>query len=719
MEDNMKRKGIAIILVSLVLVIMIRAEEGMWLLSQIKDLKLEQKGFQISADEIYNSDKVAIANAIVWLGNCSASFVSDEGLLLTNHHCAYGALQRSSAKDSIDYIKNGFLAHERNQELPAIGQKAYVLESVKDVTTEVVASAKGVEDVAEKEKIIEQKIAQIEKAAEGDREDLLCQVATMYNGKQYIEYLFKKYQDVRIVFAPPEAIGKYGGEIDNWMWPRHTGDFTYMRVYQAPDGSGAKYSPDNVPVKPKNHVKIAQTDLKDGDMTFILGFPGQTMRYRTSYSSDWNLNRNYIPSIKEFQEILNIIEILSRDNPEAAIKLANYNVGINNVMKNYQGNVDGMKKSNFIAKKRAYERELLDFLKSKPKLQKKYGDVLDQIGAQYTLIEKSYDYDWALQTFQGYSIGVLYRLAGNAYDVARERAKPEADRKPEFSEKRVHEAINRIDDAYLGFYEPFDKAMLKRALTKAAALPEAQRIVELDYIVKSDLGIDGWIEDAFQKTGLKDAAYVKALYEKSAEEIEALGDPLLDLAIRLYEPIDRKYERDKIWNAKIKNLREEYINALYAWKGKNLYPDANSTIRFTYGAVRGYSPADAIYYRPFTTLKGVLEKDTGVEPFNAPAKLTELYQKKDFGKWVKPELNDVSVCFLCLGDITGGNSGSAVMNARGELIGLAFDGNYEAMTSDWLYDPEIQRTIAVDVRYVLFITEKFAGADYLLKEMGL
>jgi hypothetical protein len=697
----------------------VRAEEGMWLLSQIKDLKLEQKGFQISADEIYNHDKPAIANTIVWLGNCSSSFVSGEGLLLTNHHCAYGALQRNSAKDSIDYIKNGFLAHGRSQELPAIGQNAYVLESVKDVTAEVIASAKDIEDIAEKEKAIEQKIAQLEKAAEGDREDLLCQVATMYNGKQYIQYLFKKYQDIRIVFAPPEAIGKYGGEIDNWMWPRHTGDFTYLRVYQAPDGSGAKYSPDNVPVKPNNHLKIARTDLKDGDMTFILGFPGRTMRYRTSYSSDWNLNRNYIPSIKEFQEILSVIENLSRDNQDAAIKLANFDAVFNNVMKNYQGNVDGMKKSNFIAKKRAFEQELVDFLKSKRKLQKQYGDVLDQIGAQYALIEKSYDYDWALDTFQGYGIGVLYRLASKAYDVARERAKPEAERKPEFSEKKVRESIGRIDDAYLGFYEPFDKAMLNRALTKAAALPEEQRIVELDYILKSESGIEGWIEDAFQKTGLKDATYVKAVYDKSAEEIEALGDPLLDLAVRLYEPQDQKYERDKVWNAKIKNLRGEYIDALYTWKGKNLYPDANSTMRFTYGAVRGYSPTDAVFYQPFTTLKGVLEKNTGVEPFDAPAKLTELYQKKDFGRWMDPELNDVPVCFLCLSETTGGSSGSAVMNARGELIGLAFDGNYEAMTSDWLYDPEIQRTIAVDIRYVLFITEKFAGADYLLKEMGL
>ncbi|MDO9548373.1 MAG: S46 family peptidase [Candidatus Marinimicrobia bacterium] len=700
-------------------VLNIQAEEGMWQLSQLPDLNLEKIGFEISAGDIYSPDKLSISTAIVWLGGCSASFVSADGLVLTNHHCAYGSLQRNSAKDSIDYIDEGFLAKDRSEELPAIGQHAYVLKSMADVTDVILKSVKGIEALTEKEKRIEQKITAMEKEAENDREDRYCYIATNYNGKQYVKYLFNKYQDVRIVFAPPAAIGNYGGDIDNWMWPRHTGDFTYLRVYQAPDGSGAKYSDDNIPLKPGNYLKIAKTDLKDGDMTFILGYPGRTMRYRSSYSVDWNLNRTYIPRIERFQSILDIITEMSNENQEAKLKLASYDAGLNNTMKNFQGNVDGMQSSNFIENKRAFEADLMSFINSKRKLKKMYGDVMEKIAAQYAILEQSYDYDQVLENFGGYTIGVLYNLGSKAYDVARERAKPETDRRPEFSEKRVKDGMANLDYAYLRFYEPFDKTMLTRALQQAAKLPEEQRITALDFILKGSMEIDAWVDDAFAKTGLKDIAYVKDLYNKTPEEIEALNDPLIDLAIKLYDAKDRKYEEGKVWNAQIQDLRKKYIDALYAWKGQSLYPDANSTMRFTFGKVKGYKPADGIWYEPFTTLKGVVEKDTGEEPFNNPAKLTELSRSKDYGKWIDPELGDVPSCFLAECDITGGNSGSAVMNAKGELIGLAFDGNYEAMTSDWLYNPELQRTIVVDIRYVLFITDKFAGADYLLKEMGI
>ncbi len=713
----MKIKMFHIIMV-LLFAFNLQAEEGMWQLSQLPDLNLEEIGFEISAGDIYSPDKTSISNTIVWLGGCSASFVSADGLVLTNHHCAYGALQRNSAKDSVDYTVEGFLAKDRSEELPAIGQNAYVLNSMSDVTDEILKSVKGIEDLTEKEKTIEQKITDMEKEAENDREDRYCYIATNYNGKQYVKYLFNKYQDVRIVFAPPGAIGNYGGDIDNWMWPRHTGDFTYLRVYQAPDGSGAKYSVDNIPLKPVNYLKIAKTDLKDGDLTFILGYPGRTMRYRSSYSVNWNLNRTYIPLIKRFQSILDIITEMSNADQEARLKLASYDAGLNNTMKNFQGNVDGMQSSNFVENKRAFEAELMTFINSKKKLKKMYGDIMDNIAAQYEIIEKTYDYDQALGNFGGYTIGVLYNLGSDAYDVARERAKPEADRRPEFSEKRVKDSMANLDYVYLRFYEPFDKIMLIQALQQAAKLPEDQRISGLDFVLNDSTEIEDWVENAFAKTGLKDIDYVKDLYNKTAEEIEALNDPLINLAIQLYDAKDRDYQENKIWNAQIMDLRKKYIDALYAWKGQGMYPDANSTIRLTYGKVNGYSPADGIWYKPFTTLSGVVAKETGEDPFNNPQKLLDLAKKKDFGQWIDPELNDVPACFLAECDITGGNSGSAVMNAKGELIGLAFDGNYEAMTSDWLYNTELQRTIAVDIRYVMFITEKFAGADYLMKEMG-
>lgn len=714
----MKIKG-PVFLMTIVMATLGLAEEGMWQLSQLPDLQLEQQGFAISAGDIYSPDKTSISDAIVWLGGCSASFVSPDGLVLTNHHCAHGALQRNSAKDSVDYISTGFLAESRAEELPAIGQHAYVLRSMTDVTKEILARVKGIDDLTEREKKIEQTITEMEKAAEENREDRYCYIATNYNGKQYVKYLFTKYQDVRIVFAPPASIGNYGGDIDNWMWPRHTGDFTYLRVYQAPDGSGARYSPENVPVQPENYLRIAQGDLQNGNMTFILGFPGRTMRYRSSYSVEWNLNRNYIPTIERFRSILDIIEEMSAASQEAKLKLAGYDAGLNNTMKNFQGNVDGMRSSNFIEKKKAFEADLMSFINSKRKLRKQYGDILDEIGKLYTELETSYAYDQVLGNFGGYTIGVLYNLGSSAYDVARERAKPEDERRPEFSEKRVRDNMKNLEYSYLRFYEPFDKIMLIRALQEADELPEDQRIVELDYVLKGEVAIEQWVDKAFAETGLRDIEYVKGLYEKTPEEIEALGDPLIDLAVRLYPAKDRKYEESKVWNARIQDLRKSYIDALYAWKGSSLYPDANSTIRFTYGKVNGYSPADGIWYRPFTTLSGVVAKHTGEEPFDSPQRLRELAQQRDFGRWVDPELNDVPVCFLAECDITGGNSGSAVMNTRGELIGLAFDGNYEAMTSDWLYNTELQRTIVVDIRYVMFITEKFAGADYLIREMEL
>ena len=715
----MTGKNLLIGLFCLIFFVNIQAEEGMWQLSQLPDLNLRQMGFELSTEDIYSPDKTSISNAIVWLGGCSASFVSADGLVLTNHHCAYGSLQRNSAKDSVDYTVEGFLAKNKSEELPAIGQHAYVLKSMSDVTAEILASVKGVDDLTEREKKIEQKITEMEKVAEENRDDRYCYIATNFNGKQYVKYLFNKYQDVRIVFAPPGAIGNYGGDIDNWMWPRHTGDFTYLRVYQAPDGTGAKYSEDNIPLKPDNYLKIAKTDLKDGDMTFILGYPGRTMRYRSSYSVEWNLNRAYNTLIKKYQSILDIITEMSDKSQDAKIRLASYDAGLNNSMKNYQGNVDGMRSSDFVENKRAFEAELMVFVNSKRKLKKMYGDVMDNIAAQYKKLEQKYDYEQALGNFGGYTIGVLYNLGSDAYEVGRERAKPEADRRPEFSEKRVKDNMAKLDYAYLRFYEPFEKTMLVRAFQQASKLPEDQRITELDFILKGSTGIEEWVDEAFANTGLKDIAYVKALYEKTPEEIAALNDPLIDLAIRLYDAKDRKYKEAKAWDAQIMDLRKKYIDALYEWKGQSMYPDANSTIRLTYGKVNGYSPADGIWYKPFTTLSGVVAKETGEDPFNNPPKLLDLAKKKDLGRWVDPELKDVPTCFLAKCDITGGNSGSAVMNARGELIGLAFDGNYEAMTSDWQYNKELQRMIAVDIRYVLFITEKFAGAEYLIKEMGL
>ena len=361
------------IMILLLFSVSVFAEEGMWLLTQLDQLDLKEKGLKIEVEDIYHPQKTSLTDAIVWLGGCSASFVSPDGLLLTNHHCAYGALQRASSEEK-DYIKNGFTAKDRSEEIEAKGTNAYVLQEMKDVTDKVLKAAKGIEDTVERDKKITAKITEMTEDIEGDKEDIRAEIVSMYKGKQYILFVYKKYQDVRIVYAPPKSIGKYGGDIDNWMWPRHTGDFTFMRVYQAPDGTGAKYSADNIPVKPKNYLRVAADPLKEGDFTFILGFPGNTNRWRTSNSVGWNLKYNYPGSIQNFKEILALMEKLTSDSEEGKIKVAGLNAGLNNAMKNYQGNLDGMTKTNFLDKKIVFEKELMEFINSDEKLKKEFGN---------------------------------------------------------------------------------------------------------------------------------------------------------------------------------------------------------------------------------------------------------------------------------------------------------------------------------------------------------
>ncbi len=711
------RKTSLILLTTFLLSVSAFADEGMWMLSQLKQLDLNTKGLQIKPEDVYSPDQTSLTDAIVWLGGCSASFVSDQGLLLTNHHCAYSALQRNASKSGIDYIKNGFLAQNRSEELPALGTNAYVLEKIEDVSDKILLSVKNISDPVQREKIVQEKMAAMEDEIEGNREDVSARVASMFKGQQYWLFVYKKYQDVRIVFAPPASIGKYGGDIDNWMWPRHTGDFTYMRVYMAPDGSGAKYSPDNVPLHPKNHLRISQTPLREGDFNFIIGFPGSTTRWHSSYSVAWSLQHRFKERIREFSEILQLMDDFGEKDPQAKIKLAGFHAGLANAMKNYQGNVDGMERTDFVNQKRAFEAELMRFINQNPETKGKYGHILTDIAEQYKHLEATYQRDAAVGNL-GWLAGNMSSLASQIYSVAREREKPEAEREPGFSERKVKQAAERLQYRFLSFYEPFDKELFLRALQKAKSLPNDQKISALQPIL-SKQNLKEFVDEAYAKTKLKDPAVAKELFFKSTKELNALDDPFIQLAAKLYDLNQQIKEEKKSFNAHINELRRAYIDALYAWKGEGLYPDANSTIRFTYGYIKGYQPKDAVWYRPFTTLTGVVEKNTGQEPFDMPAKLDTLETTKSFGLWEDPQLHDVPVAFLNTCDITGGNSGSAVMNAKGELIGLAFDGNYEAMTGDWQFDDSIQRTIAVDIRYVLFLTDKYAGADYLLKEMGL
>ncbi len=711
------KKIIILVAVVFFLVSFSAADEGMWMLSQLKSLDLASQGFEIGVSDIYNSKKASITDAIVLLGGGTSELISPNGLLLTNHHVAFGAVQRASTKGT-DYITKGFLAKSYKDEIVAPGYSAQILQRMEDITS-IFKKYSKIKNPVKREKAIDRKIKQLTEEIEKGKSDINAIVAKMYSGKQYILYVYKRFDDVRVVYVPPSSIGNYGGDIDNWMWPRHTGDFSFMRIYMAPDGSGRKFNKENIPYKSKYWLKVAKEGLKKGDQTFIMGFPGSTVRYRTSYSAEENLNFSNPAKIKYFGEVIKLLESFWKDSQVAKAKVAGLHKGLNNSMKYYQGIVDGMIKMDFVDKKKRFEKEFTEFINSKSSLKKKYGNILPAIGNEYKKISVTRERDFAT----GYPFrlgGTILNVARNIYFTVKEREKPLKKRDPFFSEKDIKRMVSRLKYSYMSFYEPSDKALFVKAMKFVDGLKGDNRIKGLEYILKNkEKGIKDFTDNAYKVTKLKDVNFVKSLYYKSSEELEALNDPFINLAKNIYTEFEMIKKKNEKFNAVISELRKKYISALYEWKGDKLYPDANRTIRFSYGRVQGYSPRDAVYYAPFTFIKGMVEKDSGQEPFNMPEKLKELYASKDFGQWKFNGKNDVSIAFLHTVDSTGGNSGSPVMNAKGEIVGILFDGNYESMTGDWQYDPSIQRSISVDIRFVMFITEKLGKADNILKEMGL
>jgi len=695
------------------------AQEGMWLLNQINQLDLNSKGLKTGTDNIYSTDnKQSLYKAVVNLGGGTASFVSSDGLLITNHHVVFTALQRASSKEK-DYLANGFTANNRSDEIKAQGYQARLTTEMKDVTQEILSSVSGITDPVERDASINKKIADMRESIRKGKDDIDARVAEMYNGKQYILFIYKIFKDIRLVYSPPSSIGNYGGETDNWMWPRHTGDFSFARVYVSPEGTGREYNPDNVPYKPDVWLKVSQEGINEGDFSFIIGYPGQTTRYRTSNSVEWNQNRNYPFTIKNFKEIIALADEITKNDKDGEIKVASLKKGLANTMKNFEGKVAGMKKTNYLQSKIEFEKEFMNWVNSDNTRKEKYGDIFEKDAELYRKLLTTKDRDNVLGLMQGLA-GTQLAVALQIYFIKKELEKPAGERMPGISENNINNMIEEMGDAYSNYYEPFDKALFIRALKMAAALSGEQKIKGLDYILKGNSkSLDEFAGDAVKTSKMNDMEFSKKLCGMKLAEIEQLGDPFMKLAASIYPEIEAANNESNIFGAKVTEIRRKYLDGLFEWKGTGMYPDANGTIRFTWGNIKGYKPADAVTYSHFTTLKGVIEKNTGADPFDAPQELINLYNNKDFGNYADKKLNQVPVAFTNQCDITGGNSGSPVMNSRGEIIGVVFDGNYEAMISDWQYDYELQRAIVVDIRYVLFITEKFGKARFILDEMDI
>ena len=722
----MRSRVLTCILAGLILIVPIisLADEGMWPIDALDKLAwkdLKAMGLQLTPQQIYDGKGGGVAYAIVSLGGGTGSFVSPSGLILTNHHVAFGALQRTSTAEH-NYIANGFNAAGFEEEIPAPGYRASVLLSIEDVTKKVLSAVTDQMSDLERYNAIEKRIKEIVKDCEQSR-DVECRVSSFYEGMQYKLFTFFVSKDVRIVYAPPASIGNYGGDIDNWMWPRHTGDFSFLRAYVAPNGRSAEYAKENVPYKPAVYLTMSMGGVKDNDFTMIIGYPGRTGRYATSYAIAQMQDYSYPTRIKIFQEWLAILGEEAKRGEDVKIKVASFDQMLNNSMKNWEGMLEGFEKGGLLEKKRSSETGFTKWLESSPDMKKKYGEVLPGVAALYDGQKAWRDKNMIVGLM---SFGCQMLSAAQTLDRwTEEKVKPDLDRKPGYQERDVPRLKQRLKIVQMSYDPQVDKRVLKYFLMRAADLPENERIDAVDAVLQGAKGpdaekkIDAFLDKLYGGTKLGSADERTRMFDLSRDELLKQGDSFIDFAVQLDKEANALELKEKTMNGALQRLSPRFMEAFMEWKGGAIYPDANGTIRLTYGQVKGYQPRDAVSYKYITSLKGVVEKNTGEDPFDCPKDLVAAEENMDFGKYEDAALSDVPVDFLSTCDITGGNSGSPILNGRGECIGAAFDGNYESISSDYLFIKETTRSINVDSRYILFIMDKMTGAKRLLDEMKI
>ena len=702
------------------------AEEGMWRPGQLPSLadRLKALNPEVDAEALSNLTSHPM-NAVIWLGNCTASFVSPQGLVITNHHCAYGSIQHNSTGER-NLLEEGFLAASRSQELPAApGGRVLVTVAVEDVTRSVLEAVPEGAGGRERYQAIEDR----QKALVADCEQdpgHRCRVAGYFGGLEY--ELIKQFEirDVRLVYAPALSIGKYGGDIDNWMWPRHTGDYAFYRAYVGPDGKPSDYSEENVPYRPRHHLKVSTRGVETGDLVLVAGYPGRTNRYRLAREVEGVIQWDYPRRSQAFQEWLDIIDQAVAGREEKALKYTSLQASLRNVLKNYQGMLEGFAKSDILERKRALERDLQGWIEAGPVsrsgLKTAAGDLGKLVAESQSRREAALYYD----LLGGRS--ALLRAARRLYRLSRERQKPDGQREPGYQERdlnRIREGLERLQRTY----DPeVDRACWRQFILNYAKLPPEQHVQAFDdwFGIQptplQEARLDRRLAEMYSQTRLGELETRVSWMKAAPRDFEASKDPFIRMAVSLYDSDMELEESDKELQGQFDQVRPRFMEALIAYNqslGKSIYPDANSTLRVTYGTVKGYSARDGVGYLPFTTLRGISEKDTGEKPFDAPVGQLKLIRGRDFGSYYVKRLDSVPVNFLSTSDVTGGNSGSATLNGRGELVGLLFDGNWESIVADWDFIPAVTRAIHVDIRYVLWIMEHLDGAHRLLTEMGV
>ncbi len=693
------------------------ADEGMWMPSQLPQLAKELKaaGFKGNPADLADLTRHPMS-AVVSLGGCTASFVSPQGLVVTNHHCALGAIQLNSTAER-NLIQDGFIAATMSDE-PSTGPAARIWVTVgfDKVTDRILADAKGktgrayfdAVDVARKAAVA---------ACEADAGHR-CSVAEMYYGRDY--YLIKQLElkDIRLVYAPPRAIGNYGDEIDNFMWPRHTGDFTFYRAYVGKDGKPAAYSKDNVPYAPPAHLTVSTAPVKAGDFAMVAGYPGTTFRHRTA-SEFANQIEWLLPTrVDVVGSLIKTIEAATAGDKTKDVLYASTVAGQKNTLKRAQGELDGLRRSDAVRVRAADEAAMLAWLAKQPNAATLQADIR-AMQAQLDASQATRERDFLLPFLRPGLLGSAVSLRR----LAMERGKPDARRESGFQlrdEVLIEGGLKQLQRRY----DPeVEKATLRYALKRYYALPAAQRVAEFDAAFGASEAIaSANLDKIYLATKLGNEADRLALMKAAPDAVLSSTDPLMTLATALQPALLRLEEEGKQRNGELMRLRPAYMQALIGYResqGRAVYPDANSTLRVSYGKVSALSPRDGMDYRPLTTVAGIVEKNTGVEPFDAPKPLLDAIAEGDFGTTIDPTLKTQTVNFMTNLDTTGGNSGSPVLDANGKLIGLNFDSNWEAVSASWMFDPRYKRAIHVDMRYLRWLLAKVYPAPHLLKEMNL
>jgi len=711
----MKRTIVAIIALTVAAVcsFQAKADEGMWLPSLISQriVDMQEKGFKLGAEDIYSINQASLKDAVILFGRgCTGEIISPEGLLLTNHHCGYGQIQKHSSVEH-DYLKDGFWAMSREEELPNKGLTVSFLERMEDVTERILEGYADGMSEQQRTDIVKKNSAAVIEEAVREGNGLRATVEALYYGNQYFLFLYREYSDIRLVGAPPSSIGKFGGDTDNWMWPRHTGDFSIFRIYADKDNNPAEYSEDNVPYSPKRYFKISAKGVEEGDFTFIYGFPGRTQEYIHSEGV------RYIEEIGDPHKInlrtlrLNIQDKYMDQSQKVRIQYSSKNASVANAWKKWQGEVKGIRKMQTVSRKREFEEKFSSWAKGG-----EFDGVAERIADIYSEIEPyQFAADYYTETVRTIEIANLGARFVSLFGQDKESGEYHLDKK---------QAKELLESFYKDYHLPIDKECFIAVMKEYDSnMSEGFKPAYYISAMKRYGSIEKWAERIFSKSIFTEVSKADKALDKTRDQI--MKDPAVEFAMEFADWYNENIQPQmRRMNQELQLAYRDYMRGQMTYCRtqrvmKDFYPDANLTLRVAYGHIKGYSPADGVYYKPSSTIKGIMEKDNPeIFDYNIPQRLRDIYSEKDYGRWADKS-GEVPVCFIATNHTTGGNSGSPVINADGNLIGINFDRVWEGTMSDIVFDPEICRNISLDIRYVLFTIEKIGNAGYLLEEMNI